>query len=55
MNDRSTLSSGESVIEVSMSENRSQIFRDDYSRSIRIFDAKYKDTSTSLDDAIKKC
>jgi hypothetical protein len=35
--------------------NKPQTIRDEYSRAIKILDAEYNHTSTSLDDVIKTC
>jgi hypothetical protein len=53
MKDRGTLSSVEALIEVFMSANEPQTFRDEYSRATKILDAEYK--PASLDDVIKTC
>jgi hypothetical protein len=38
-----------------MSANEPQTLRDEYSRATKILDAKYKQSSASLDDVIKTC
>jgi hypothetical protein len=53
MKDRGTLSSVVALIEVYMSTNEPQTFRDEYSRATKILDAEYK--PASLDDVIKTC
>jgi hypothetical protein len=51
--DRGTLSSVKALIEVYMSANQPQTFRDEYSRDTKILDAEYK--PETLDDIIKAC
>jgi hypothetical protein len=53
--DACSLSSVEALIEVYMSANEPQTFRDEYSRATKILDAEYKQASASLDDVIKTC
>jgi hypothetical protein len=53
MKDRGTLSSTEALIEVYMSANEPQTFRDEYTKSKKILDTGYVQRFTTLDDVIK--